>query len=184
MSDCWKSSRPELLPDFIIGGAMKSGTTSLHAILNNHPDIGFAHNELGFFDIDDFLQHPDFNFYNSSTQEWISQCLENEPDLFWNWYYAQFEGLDNVRLKGEDSTTYLTSRLAAERIALQEKRIKLIFILRHPTQRTVSNYLHALKSGRAIYSLEDTLAYMPDSIIKRSLYYEHWLITIIICRMN
>ena len=60
----WKSNQPESLPDFIIGGAMKSGTTSLHAILNSHPDIAIVQNELSFFDIDCMLQHPDFNFYN------------------------------------------------------------------------------------------------------------------------
>ena len=51
----WKAKQLENLPDFIIGGAMKSGTTSLHAILNSHPDISIAHNELGFFDIDSVL---------------------------------------------------------------------------------------------------------------------------------
>ena len=48
----------------------------------------------------------------------------------------------------------------------------MIFILRHPTKRTVSNYLHLLKSGRAIYNLEDTLRFNPNSIIRRSLYKE------------
>lgn len=44
----WISKKPNRLPDFIIGGAMKSGTTSLHSILNQHPDIAIAQEELGF----------------------------------------------------------------------------------------------------------------------------------------
>ncbi|MBO6630998.1 MAG: sulfotransferase, partial [Psychroserpens sp.] len=60
--------------------------------------------------------------------------------------------------------------VAAHRIAIQDKQIKLIFILRHPTKRTISNYLHKLKSGRAIYSLEDTLRLQPETIVSRSMY--------------
>ena len=169
----WISDQPENLPDFIIGGAMKSGTTSLHAILDAHPDIAIQRDELGFFDMDNIVQHPDFNFYDVKNREWVSQSMEKEPDLLWNWYHSKFLSLrsDN-RLIGEDSTSYLASPLAAERISRQEKPIKLIFILRHPTNRTVSNYLHKLKSGRATYTLEDTLRYDPSSILKRSLYKE------------
>ena len=170
-SDNWKAKQPENLPNFIIGGAMKSGTTSLHAILNSHPDIAIAHNELGFFDIDSLLQHPDYNFFDANTIKWTKQSMQKEPERLWNWYYSQFKSSENKeKLLGEDSTTYLTSEIAAKRIALQDKSIKLIFILRHPTKRTISNYLHLLKSGRAIYSLEDTLRYNPNSIIRRSLY--------------
>lgn len=169
----WKAKHQDRLPDFIIGGAMKSGTTSLHAILNSHPDIAMAHNELGFFDMDSILQHPDFNFFDKQSRTWISQSIEKHPDLIWDWYYSQFKGLrENHKLIGEDSTTYLSSRNVAKRIAIQEKKIKIIFILRHPTKRTISNYLHALKSDRAIYNLEDTLKYNPNSILRRSLYYE------------
>lgn len=170
----WKSKYPECLPDFIIGGAMKSGTTSLHAILQAHPDVSIAQEELGFFDMDDMLQHPDFNFYNAEKGVWTSQSMSQHPELLWDWYYSNFKALKtNSKLVGEDSTSYLSSDNAAKRIGIQDKPIKLIFILRHPTKRTVSNYLHKLKSGRALYSLEDTLRYDPYSIIERSLYHKH-----------
>ena len=169
----WESQTPEYLPDFIIGGAMKSGTTSLHAILNAHPDVAMVPDELGFFDMDDLLQHPDFNFYQAEQDVWTRQSMVSHPDLLWEWYHSQFKALGkSTKLRGEDSTSYLASRHAAERIAIQNKPIKLIFILRHPTKRTISNYLHKLKSGRAIYSLEDTLRNDPFSIVDRSLYPE------------
>jgi len=172
-NNIWISKTPEQLPDFIIGGAMKSGTTSLHHILNSHPDISIAKQELGFFDIDDILQHPDFNFYDAEKKIWTSQSMNYHSELLWNWYYSQFKTIETKgRLRGEDSTTYLSSETAAKRIAMQDKPIKLIFILRHPTKRAISNYLHLLKSGRAIYSLEDTLRYNPNSILRRSLYKE------------
>ncbi|WP_339634915.1 sulfotransferase [Bizionia echini] len=169
----WQSQTPEYLPDFIIGGAMKSGTTSFHAILNAHPDVAMVPDELGFFDMDDLLQHPDFNFYQAEQDIWTRQSMVTHSDLLWDWYHSKFKALGkSTKLLGEDSTSYLASRHAAERIAIQNKPIKLIFILRHPTKRTISNYLHKLKSGRAIYSLEDTLRYDPFSIVDRSLYPE------------
>ncbi len=167
----WISKHPNRLPDFIIGGAMKSGTTSLHSILDQHPDVAIAREELGFFDIDCMIQHPDFNFYDSNADRWISQSMASNPDELWDWYERQFKALNaNAKLIGEDSTTYLSSAVAAQRLAMQDKKIKLIFILRHPTKRTISNYLHKLKSGRAIYSLEDTLRLQPETIVSRSMY--------------
>src|SRR5690554_3989443 len=102
----WISKQPEKLPDFIIGGAMKSGTTTLHSILNKHPSVNMAHGELGFFDIDSILAHPDFHFFSDKNKDWTIQSMEENPEELWNWYYAQFEHLiKKGGLIGEDSTT-------------------------------------------------------------------------------
>jgi hypothetical protein len=147
---------------------MKSGTTSLHQILDKHPDVFMAKGELGFFDMDNILEHPDFN-YLDKYKKWQTQNIHKNPSNAWSWYNQKFDGA-HQKLKGEDSTTYLASHIAAKRIGVQHKEIKMIFMLRHPTARTISNYYHLLKSGRAIYSLEDTLQFNPQSIIRRSLY--------------
>lgn len=169
MTDPWISNTPQDLPDFILGGAMKSGTTTLHAMLAQHPDVGIAKDELGFFDMDDLKVHPDFNFFDNKSGSWSTPDLTRDPKRYWDWYHTKFKTLQ-APVKGEDSTTYLASEWAAARIAKQKKAIKLIFILRHPTRRTLSNYLHALKSGRAQHTLEQTLYHHPRSIIDRSLY--------------
>jgi hypothetical protein len=49
------------LPNFIIVGAQKAGTTSMHHILNHHDDVFIPGREIYFFDIDDVQQHPDFS---------------------------------------------------------------------------------------------------------------------------
>ena len=41
---------------------MKCGTTTVHEILNSHPDIGIPKTEINFFDIDDTLEHGIFFF--------------------------------------------------------------------------------------------------------------------------
>ena len=120
----WLLQESKKLPDFIIGGAMKSATTTLHAILHRHPDISIAHEEIGFFDIDNLLEHPDFAFFDAEKNSWHTQFINQSPAKAWEWYLSNFPGDDMLR--GEDSTTYLASPIAAKRIGMQHKNIKMI----------------------------------------------------------
>ncbi|MBN2000673.1 sulfotransferase [candidate division KSB1 bacterium] len=167
----WIAPGEKLLPDFIIGGAMKCGTTTLHQILDKHPQIFIPTDEIGFFDIDNHLQHSDYSFYHKGKNKWTAQIMNENPSKMWDWYLKKFAGKEKF-LKGEDSTTYLASKIAAERIAIQKKEIKLIFLLRQPTMRAYSNYYHMLRRGKVIYSFEDTIKYSPYCILNRSLYKE------------
>lgn len=167
----WIAPDENSLPEFIIGGAMKSGTSTLHQILNTHPTIFIPECEVHFFDIDNIFQHSDFNFYNEEKKCWSTQSMKANPDKLWNWYFEKFRGKEHF-IKGEDSTTYLASKVAAKRISIQKKPIKLIFILRQPTLRAYSNYWHLLRSGRATFTFEDTLRFNPFSVLNRSLYKE------------
>ena len=63
MENNWIAPGNAFLPDFIIAGAMKSGTTTLHNILNEHPDVFIPDSEIHFFDMDDVIEHPEFNYF-------------------------------------------------------------------------------------------------------------------------
>jgi hypothetical protein len=165
----WKAPKDGTLPHFIIGGAMKSGTSTLHHILAQHPKVFIPEEELGFFDIDNIIEHYDFNFFDRKSGEWTSQDMVKDPASLWKWYSSKFEG-GSGKLLGEDSTSYLTSRFAAQRISIQHKEIKLIFMLRHPTRRAYSNYQHLVRSGVVGHSFEDVLRFNPGQVLKRSLY--------------
>ncbi|TXE17116.1 sulfotransferase [Psychroserpens burtonensis] len=165
----WIAPRTDLLPDFIIGGAMKSGTSTIHNILEKHPKVFIPKKEIGFFDMDNILEHSDFNFFEEN--KWISQSMDQDPKAMWDWYHEKYKGKESF-VKGEDSTTYLASKIAAKRISLQKKDIKLIFVLRQPSLRAYSNYYHLLRTGRATHSFEDTLRFNPFTVINRSLYKE------------
>lgn len=167
-TDSWLAPTNAKIPDFIICGAMKSGTTTLHAILAKHPDIYIPEKEIHFFDMDNIIQHPDFNSFDKGC--WSSHSVEKSPEKYWHWYTSNFTTATENQLVGEDSTTYLASALAAKRIGMQNKAIKTVIMLRHPTLRAYSQYWHMLRSGRATYSFEDTLKYAPSSILNRSLY--------------
>ncbi|NND63481.1 MAG: sulfotransferase [Flavobacteriaceae bacterium] len=171
VSKNWISKEPEKLPDFIIGGAMKSGTSTLHAILDRHPDLYIPEEEIGFWDCDNISEHFDFSFYDKGRKEWIFQDMEKDPTAMWNWYHTKFAQGENF-LKGEDSTSYLASAIAGKRIAAQQKKIKLVFLLRQPSRRCYSHYFHLLRAGIVSTTFEKTLEYNPNLLLKRSLYKE------------
>lgn len=167
-NNVWMAPAGSVLPDFMICGAMKSGTSSLHAILGAHPDIYIPDGELSFFDIDNPFQHSEFNYFHG--QRWYSQFIEQDPSRFWQWYSNFFKPAKPGQLVGEDSTTYLASSCAIKRIALQDKAIKLIVMLRQPTDRAYSQYWHMLARGLVGYGFEDVIRFQPEAVLQRSLY--------------
>lgn len=115
------------LPDFIIGGAPRSGTTWLYELLDRHPQVYMAKPvkpEPKFFLVDD-LYEKGLRYYSDT------------------WFAAAGNG----QLAGEKSTDYLESTAAAERIARDLPRVKLVFILREPADRAYSNYLWTRMNG-------------------------------------
>jgi len=125
------------LPDFIIGGAPRSGTTWLYELLDRHPDVYMARPlkpEPKFFLVD-HLYDKGLKFY---AETW-------------------FAGAGDARLAGEKSTDYLESLEAAERIAKDLPQVKPIFILREPADRAYSNYLWTRMNGLETEDLQTAL---------------------------
>lgn len=159
------------LPDFIIVGAMKSGTTSLHYMLDQHKDIFIPNREIMFFDIDDIEQN--FDFFVQTSNKWLFFDYKKNFDEYLVWYKSFFKEAKNGQVIGEDSTTYMASQKAPSRIADLLPEVKLIFMLRDSVLRTYSNYWHLVRTGHAIYNFEKTMQYMPGTLIQRSLYKKH-----------
>jgi len=113
-----------VLPDFIIIGSMKCGTTSLYYDICEHPcTLAAAYDEIGFFDS---------NFH-----------------LGINWYRSMFprkKQIEDVKQKegtaitGEDTPFYFWNPIAAKRIKKLLPNIKLIAILRNPIDRAYSEF--------------------------------------------
>ncbi|MEM6652498.1 MAG: sulfotransferase domain-containing protein [Pseudomonadota bacterium] len=164
----WQAPPDTKLPDFIICGAMKCGTSTVHSILATHPDVFMPDGELNFFDIDDIFQHSDFVFQGKTR--WVSPQIEVDPKHYWAWYQQKFDAAPTGSLIGEDSTCYLPSQRAAARISMQSKAIKTIICMRQPSLRAYSQYWHLVRSGRALFSFEDTIRFLPHSVLERSMY--------------
>lgn len=127
------------MPNFLIVGAAKSGTTSLYHYLNQHPQIFMSPvKEPRFFAFEGTI--PDFSGpgdhrENATTITSIEQ------------YQALFQGVTDEKAVGEASPPYLYIPGTAERIASHIPDAKLIAILRHPAERAFSNYFDKRLSG-------------------------------------
>lgn len=153
--------RHTTVPDFIIGGAPKCGTTTLHYVLDHHPDIGLPGGEVFFFDADDPITHPGFFHATADRLEWKDPC---SPEAV-AWYRSRFADFAGKRLIGEDTTTYLMSEVAPSRIQSLMPDVKLIFMLRHPVKRAFSQYWHLVNSGRLSVRFERAIADHPHIVL-------------------
>ena len=109
------------LPNLLVIGAMKAGTTSFHNLLNQHPDILMSDvKEINFF----------------------------AEDTLWSkgidWYRSHFEQGDKFSIRGESSVNYSKRHRfqhVPERISKSLKNdVKFIYLLRDPIDRFCSNY--------------------------------------------
>jgi len=157
------------LPDFILGGAMKCATSSLHHLLRQHDEVYLPDCETHFFCVDDPVQHADFFFPPRSSSE---RAPDYDRDFRQNldWYRAFFEAARPGQHVGDYSTTYLPAPDAPRRIHALRPDAKLIFMLRDPVDRTYSHYWHRVKTGRAVHSFEHELQNGPNTLLLRSFY--------------
>lgn len=136
------------LPNFIVIGPGKTGTTWLYHCLREHPQIQLARytKETVFF------------------TEYYARGM--------GWYERFFRGCDGAIAIGEVSNTYFFSPAAAERIALHLPDVKLIVFLRHPVDRLVSRYLFQARNGRMKGTLEQAILRNP-AVVEENFFDEH-----------
>lgn len=134
IQQCRQTSwRLRSLPDFIIIGAQKSGTTSLYSCLGQHPQIFPPdRKEIHYFDGG---RHPGTDNYEKGEK----------------WYRAHFPlrmSMSDGDRAFEASPLYMFNPLVPERIFNLLPRARLIAILRNPTERAISHYFHEKRKGR------------------------------------
>ncbi|WP_297823072.1 sulfotransferase domain-containing protein [uncultured Paraglaciecola sp.] len=131
--------------NFIIIGAQKSGTTSLHQYLKQHPSIFMSHQkETQVFLNDTNEINPyavvESDFYGCSNQK-KRRFLNNQQIL-----QNMLKGHQDEPFIGETSPYYTTAPSggleAPKNIHDSNSGMKLIYIIRNPIERIVSNYLH------------------------------------------
>lgn len=137
------------LPNFLIIGAAKSGTTALYHYLKQHPQVYMGPNkETNFFAFEgkqvDF-RGPGDEKINDSTITTLKM------------YEQQFEGASREMAIGEASPWYLYSERAAECIKHNIPGAKLLAILRNPVDRAFSSYLHVVRESRESLTFEEGL---------------------------
>ncbi len=130
--------------DFVVIGAQKSGTTSLHQYLDQHPDIFMSKP----------MKEPRYFLPFDETQRYYLEAtqlrLTSKEELYREHMLRNYRG---ERLFGESSTDYTFFDRARqyripEVIHEYNPRMKLVYILRNPLARLRSNYLHDSREGR------------------------------------
>ncbi|MEQ1557428.1 MAG: sulfotransferase domain-containing protein [Methyloglobulus sp.] len=109
-------------PDFIIIGAMKCATSSLHTQLAQQPGI--------------FMTTPKEPSFFSDDSQYARGI---------GWYEALFNDAQKDDICGESSTHY--TKLphyphCVERLSAYLPKVKLVYVMRHPLDRLVSHYIH------------------------------------------
>ncbi len=137
------------MPNLIIIGGLKCGTTSIHHYLGLHPEIQMSKpKELNFF---------------VTEQTW---------DLGLDWYRARFD--DRFPVRGESSPHYTNlPRFVGvpEKIHEHCPDARLIYMVRDPIKRILSHWVHATGAGYETREMVPTLSLPDSAYVNRSQYW-------------
>jgi hypothetical protein len=137
------------LPNLIVIGGLKCGTTSLHHYLNLHPEIAMSRpKELNFF------------------------VAELNWELGLDWYRSHFA--PDAPVRGETSPHY-TNRPRFEGVAERMRatlgaEARVVYMVRQPIDRLLSHYLHNVGGGYEQRELTEAVADPGSAYVQRGLY--------------
>lgn len=144
------------MPNFLIIGAAKSGTTALHEYLQQHPQVYMTPNkETNFF----AFEGKEINFQGPEDD---GLKVFSITDL--ETYQAQFDEVSNETALGEACPSYLYLPQAVENIKKYIPDVRLIVILRNPVERAYANFLHLIRDNREPY--DDFMSALQDEPIR------------------
>ena len=121
-----------MLPNFIIVGSMRCGTSSLSYYLRQHPDVYMAPGK-------------ELNYFNNNFDKGL------------DWYESQFRDAETHHAVGEATPSYIHDGIAVSRISEVLPAIRMVAILRNPVERTYSDYLMAATRGREHRTFEEAV---------------------------
>lgn len=137
------------LPDFIVIGAAKSGTTTMYSWLRQQPDV--------------FMCTPkEPRFFSRHWDQGIA------------WYASLFEPAPPGALLGEASPQYTTpefSDVAATRMVQVVPDARLVYLVRHPIDRLVSHYRYRRRRAQLNQPLIDIVTSPDNFLVGTSLYH-------------
>ena len=152
------SGEPDVgaLPDFVIIGAQKGGTSFLYHLLTLHPLVEpAARKELHFFDNPELFDHG---------AEWYRRC------------FPRLNSKDGQRsITGEATPYYLFDPPVAKRMAEIVPQARLIALLRNPIDRAYSHYQMQVKRGTEPRTFEEAIEQQHSSYMSRGIYVDQLL---------
>lgn len=153
----------DALPDLLVVGAMKCGTSALHEVLDRHPDVAMAPGkELNFFLGPDEPPHGDPDTW------WLTGQWHRGPE----WYAAQLD--PDAQVRGESSPGYTdpSHPEVAARVRALVPDVRLVYLVRDPLERAVSQWRHHVRDGTERRPVEVALLDPASQYVDRSRYRE------------
>jgi hypothetical protein len=146
------------LPDFVVIGAPKCGTTFFYNLLVRHQHVEpAACKEPNYFDL----------LFDEGT-EWYRHCFPRP---------RRKGGRETIT--GEATPSYLYDPRVPERMAEVIPQARLIALLRNPVDRTYSAYYHRMRSGKETRTFEESIEAALDGPhyghLSRAIYVDHLL---------
>ncbi|MFB6226507.1 MAG: sulfotransferase domain-containing protein [Candidatus Paceibacteria bacterium] len=126
------------LPNFFWIGPQKSASTWAYFCFKEHPDI-YVHKKEKLSDIGGDSLHY-FDMYYHKGEEWYQQF---------------FEDYSNEKAIGDTTSSYIRSQKAAQRIAKEAPKAKIITCLRNPVDRAYSHYWHEKSKGKINFEFSE-----------------------------
>jgi hypothetical protein len=136
-----------LLPSYLIIGAQRAGTTSLHRYLVQHPVVRTL------------LRTKGVHFFDTNYGRGMAWYAARFPTRLYAWYAGRRRGVGLVT--GEASPYYLFHPHVPGRVAEHLPGVKLIVLLRDPVQRAYSQYQHEVARGFETLPFEQAIESEP-----------------------
>ncbi|MEO7988393.1 MAG: sulfotransferase [Chryseolinea sp.] len=146
-----------ILPNFLIAGSAKCGTSSLHSYLAQHPDIFMSRRKEPRFLSSQGMSFPLNGPLDSRVEKWIVKTFSEYCDLF--------RDAANHKVVGESSAD--TLYFYKHTIPVIKKYLgnpKIVIVLRNPVKRSFSAYQHLVRDAREPLSFEDALLQENDRV--------------------
>jgi hypothetical protein len=147
------------LPNLVVIGAMKCGTSALHRFLDRHPDVFMSEpKELNFF----------FGPGRADGEAWAAGNWHRGAA----WYARHFDARSTIR--GESSPGYTSPAHpeAARRMAALVPGARLLYLVRDPVERAISQYRHHQAEGSEARPLAEALLDPDSQYLARSRYHD------------
>ncbi|MCP4609543.1 MAG: sulfotransferase domain-containing protein [Planctomycetes bacterium] len=135
------------LPNFLVIGAAKAGTTSLYSYLKEHPQIFMSP-----------IKETKYFAYEGKPTKTFLGTNEHFPVTTIEKYMNLFEDATHELVIGEASPRYMWSPVAAERIKELIPEAKLLAVLRNPADRAFSDYMMGVTRREDKREMEDALS--------------------------
>lgn len=141
------------LPDFIIPGAAKSGTTTLYQLLSQHPELFFPPSR----------KEPFYFSFGGEKPTYSDEQFNSIPIWETEKYLELFDSASENQLCGEASTSYLYTyekslNLLKSFYGDALKDLKSLIILRNPVDRAYSHYTYLIRNGFENRSFEEAIS--------------------------